>query len=314
VGVRFPSLERRSFGVGFDLPWGAPIGFLPTPAGDRIAPRVRRFLDRHAGRFSHVFASWQPCGRNALDLADYAPAWDSLFADLPGFPARALHHTALNLGAPRGDDRTRLFEFTNALVARYGLGWVNEDLGLWSLAGKPLPYPLPPYLTEAGLAAAVGNVAECQRALTVPLLVEFPGFSEGVSLTLGRLDAYEFFRAVVVETDSPATLDLGHLLSWRWLKGHRGEALYDGLDRLPLAHCFEIHLSGCELRGPAFHDAHHGVLLPEQLELLRRLLPICPNLKAITYEDPRFDDDGTLLPETRPGFEALAEIVAAWTR
>ena len=109
------------------------------------------------------------------------------------------------------------------------------------------------------------------------------------------------------------TLDTGHLLSYQWLLGHRGEDLYGDLERLPLDRCFEIHLSGCELEGERFHDRHHGVLLKEQLELLERLVPLCPNLRAVTYEDPVFDAEGALSAETRPWFEALRERVHART-
>src|SRR4051812_34634504 len=88
------------FGVGLDLPWGAPIGFVPTPArGDAVAPRVVRFLEAHAGRFEHLFVSWQPRSRSRLDPADYIDVYDDLFARIPSFPVRALHHTAFNLGA-----------------------------------------------------------------------------------------------------------------------------------------------------------------------------------------------------------------------
>jgi uncharacterized protein (UPF0276 family) len=117
--------------------------------------------------------------------------------------------------------------------------------------------------------------------------------------------AYDFFRIVVEETGSPATLDVGHLLSYQWLRGRRGEALFGELDLLPLDHCFEIHLSGCAIADGRFLDMHHGVLLDEQLDLLGRLAPRCPHLRAVTYEDPRFDDDGALLPETAPSFERL---------
>ena len=50
-----------------------------------------------------------------------------------------------------------LLELTNRLVEAYQFAWINEDLGLWSIRGKPLPYPLSPYLTAAGLRAAVRN-------------------------------------------------------------------------------------------------------------------------------------------------------------
>jgi uncharacterized protein (UPF0276 family) len=294
--------------VGLDLPWGAPIGFAFDPArGDVVAGCVVRFLGRHAPDFSHLFVSWQPRSRSRLDPREYFPAFDDLFARVPPFAHRALHQTAFNLGALEPYDRGPIVDFTDAFAERYGLAWVNEDLGLWSLHGRPLPYPLPPYLTAAGLRAAVRNTAAVQGRLSIPLLVEFPGFADGTSLTLGTLHAYDFFRRVVEETGSPATLDVGHLLSYQWLLGRRGEGLYDDLDRLPLDHCFEIHLSGCAIVDGRFFDAHHGVLLDEQIELLSRLAPRCPHLRAVTYEDPRFDDDGALLPETAQGFARLRE-------
>jgi uncharacterized protein (UPF0276 family) len=298
--------------VGLDLPWGAPIGFGFDPErGDVVEDRVVRFLCRHAGDFAHLFVSWQPRSRSRLDPREYFAAYDDLFSRIPPFAPRALHQTAFNLGALEPYDRGLVADFTDALAERYGFAWVNEDLGLWSIRGRPLPYPLPPYLTPSGLRAAVHNVAEVQRRLSIPLLVEFPGFADGTSLTIGKMHAYDFFRCVVEESGSPATLDVGHLLSYQWLRGHRGEALFADLDRLPLDHCFEIHLSGCAMVDGRFLDAHHGVLLDEQLDLLLRLAPRCPHLRAVTYEDPRFDDEGTLLPETASSFARLRTLATS---
>jgi uncharacterized protein (UPF0276 family) len=297
-----------------DLPWGGPIGFECDPVfGDRVAPRVVRYLREHAADFRYLFVSWQPKNRSRLDPADYFPAWDGLFEALgDAYPVRGLHQTTFNLGALEPYDTAPIVAFTNALCERYHLAWVNEDLGLWSLHGRPLPYPLPPYLTKGGLEAAIRNTREVQAALVVPLVVEFPGFSDGTSFYVGDLDAYDFFATLVEATGSPCTLDVGHLLSWRWIRGHRGEALYGGLERLPTEACCEIHLSGCETAGDAFFDYHHGVLMDEQLELLRRLMPLCPNLRGVTYEDPKFDTAGTLAPRALPGWRALRRQVAAW--
>jgi uncharacterized protein (UPF0276 family) len=77
-------------------------------------------------------------------------------------------------------------------------------------------------------------------------------------------------------------------------------------------HCLEIHLSGCAISSGRFMDFHHGILLDEQFELLSRLLPCCPNLRAITYEDPKFDERGELLAATRASFERLRAQVARW--
>ena len=313
AGVRFPTLPRRGLGIGLDLRWGDPVGFIALPDGsDGIAPALRAFLASQTGACAHTFFSWQPRDRGRLRLADYAPGWDQLCALLPLSLPRALHHTALNLAALGGAPRTALLDFTNALCDRYGFGWINEDVGFWSVGGRPVPYPLPPLLDAVGLRACIRNVRECQRALQAPLVLEFPGFSAGVSLVMGAVDAYDFFRELCVETAAPVTLDIAHLLSWRWWQGFRGEALYDELERLPLAHAFEIHLSGCEIAGDRFIDAHHGRLLDEQFALLERLLPLCPNLRAVTFEDPRIDETGALEAPSARSLVRLRALCAPW--
>jgi len=299
--------------VGLDLPWGAPIGFQreAAPGRDRVTDKVARFLARYADDFGYGFISYQPRDRALPHAADLAAAYDDVLGRMHG--PRALHHTVLNLGACEPYPRDAIIEFTNDLIARHQFAWVNEDLGLWSLGGRPLPYPLPPQLTTAGLSACVRNVRAVADGLTAPLVIEFPGFAEGLSLEVGSLDAYDFFRRVVSDAGVAATLDVGHLLSYRWRHGHRGEALYADLERLPLAATFELHLSGCAIiDGERFMDYHHGVLLDEQLELTARLLPLCPNLQAITYEDPKFDAEGALIPSAVPNYLRLKALVAEW--
>lgn len=302
---------RLGLGVGLDLPWSGPYGFVDG----RIAPRTRRFLERHADRFAYMFASWQPRDRSVPRAADYFAAFDDLFAGLP-YRDKALHPTALNLASPTYD-RTAIIDLVNALVERYGLRWVNEDLGLWSVLGRPLPYPQPPPLTARGIACCTAICRDVDARLAAPLVVEFPGFEvtrppQRATWLHGTLDAYDVFREIVEGAGVHCNLDTGHLLTWRWLAGHRGDALLDGLDRLPLDRCIEIHCAGTVATADGIVDAHHGVLLDMQLELARRLMARCPALRVVTYEDPRFDDDGVLPPELAASLDALDACVRAW--
>ena len=311
--VRFPSLPGRSLGVGLDLPWGAPHGFVIDETGaDAPSDRLTCFLAHHTGGMGHAFVSWQPRSRSRLDPSDYHASWDALMATVPDGVVPALHHTALNLAHSDRYEREDLLAFTNALIERYGMAWVNEDLGYWSIDGKPLPYPLPPLLTDDGLAVAVDSVVQCQDGLDAPLLVEFPGFSQDWSLRLGDIDAYDFFREVVHRSDSPCTLDTGHLLSWRWLVRHRGPALLGELERLPLEHCFEVHLSGARIAGERFYDTHDGGILDEQIALLEALLVRCPNLQAVTFEDPHLLPDGAMDDTSARSFARIRAACAGW--
>jgi uncharacterized protein (UPF0276 family) len=311
--TRFPAMPHPGLGVGLDLAWGSPFGLVRDPVrGDGPAPRTQAYLEGGKG-WTHFFASWQPRNRNRLDAREYFDAFDAVFGLLEPGCVRALHQTTFNLAGAGPYDRAAVVELTNVLIERYDLAWVNEDLGIWSLGGCQVPYPLPPYPTDAGLDTAIANTRFVQERLAAPLLVEFPGYSEGTKILEGPWHGYDFFRELIEQTGSPATLDTGHLLSHQWLRGRRGEDLFDELERLPLEACFEIHLSGCQIVGDRFIDAHHGVLLDEQLRLLELLLQRCPNVRAITYEDPRFDAQGVLIPRARPSFATLEKIVSQWT-
>src|SRR5947208_2869823 len=96
----FPCAPRQlQLGVGLDLPWGGAIVY-DAARGDGVARGVVRFLERHVDDFGHLFVSWQPRDRAALDARDYYAAYDDLFARVGDrYAVRAIHQTALNLGA-----------------------------------------------------------------------------------------------------------------------------------------------------------------------------------------------------------------------
>ncbi|MER6913587.1 DUF692 family multinuclear iron-containing protein [Streptomyces sp. NPDC000594] len=314
------TVTRLGLGLVMDMPWGGGslgsrgVGFVETPDGGDVSPRVRAFLRRHGGDFAYACPSFQPRSRAAVRAADYLPAYDRFFAELPAGTVRALHQTELNMGTPEPYDRGPAIDFTNRLTERYDLAWVVEDLGIWSLRGCPLPYPLPPPLTERGLEIATRNTAEAARRLVPPLHVEFPGFTEGGSFRLGKADAFVSFARLAEDADVHVTLDVGHLLSYQWLRGRTGRHMFDGIDALPLSRCRELHLSGCQIVGGKFRDLHHGVLLDEQLELTEYLLPRCPGLLAISYEDPMFREDGRLVERSRRNYERLRALAGAWRK
>jgi len=312
VTARRAIRSAMGLGVGMDLPWGAPIGF--DPLTNRVTDRVERYLRRDIDKFAYLFFAFQPRGFWALDPASYVDAYRSLRALLPVDLPWAFHHTILNLGSVEEYDRTRIFDFTNALIAEFGFAWVVEDIGIWSMGGMPMPYPQPPYFTADALDVVVRNVAEAVNALDAPLHIEFPGVTDKVTIVVGDMDAYDYFKMLAERADAWVTIDVGHLLGWRWLTGHRGADLYEELSRLPLDRCRELHLSGCGISRGRFLDLHHGVLMDEQLDLTELLLERCPNLVGVTYEDPRYDDAGRLVEKSLPNVERLRALVGEWAR
>jgi uncharacterized protein len=312
------SSPRVRFGLLMDMPWGGgqlgrrDVGFTETPDGGDITPRVRAFFRRHGGDFGYAALAFQPRSRAITRVADYARAYDRFYQALPAGLGRAFHQTEFNMGTPERYDRRPVADFTNELAARYRFSWVVEDLGIWSIRGCALPYPLPPPLTEPGLEIATRNAAETARLLELPLHVEFPGFTEGGSFYLGQLDAFEYFARLAEDADVWVTFDVGHLLSYQWLSGRAGTSMFDEIDTLPLSRCRELHLSGCQIVNGKFRDLHHGVLLDEQIELTEYLLPRCPNLVGVSYEDPMYRDNGQLVEKSRRNYGRLKALVEHW--
>ncbi len=313
MAITFPNVsEKLGLGVGLDMPWGDPFGF--NIGENRPAEKVLNFIDRYSDDFKYGFISCHPKSRGKLKSENYIEAFSVFFDQAKNFKARALHHTFLNLGAIEPYDKDLICDFTNDIIEEFNIKWINEDLGIWSIRGKTLPYPLPPYLTNNGLKACIKNIEEYQLKLKVPVLIEFPGFTDGTNFFIGRIHAFDYFNKLVRETNSPITLDTGHIISYQWLLGKRGEDLYSDLDRLPLEHCFEIHLSGCQIVKDKFMDFHHGVIMDEQIKLLSTLIPLCPNLKAITYEDPKFDNNGVIISKAKANYLALKKITEQWEK
>ncbi len=309
---------KKQFGMGMDLMWNSPNGFMPTINNFALSPSLKKFLKKNAVHFDHLFFSLQPRDYdlilNPKRIYEYFKNYDEFLEMTPALKDNiSLHHTFLNMGSMEYYPREKVAELTNILIDHYKLKWVNEDLGIWSIKGKNLPYPLPPVLNNEGLKASINNVAFYKKNLLTPLYVEFPGFSDGHSFFLGKENAFDFYKMVIEESDAHAVLDTGHILSYQWILGHKGAALFDLLeDKLPFDHCKEIHLSGCSIVGDKFMDFHHGIILDEQLALLKFLIKRCKKLESITFEDPKFDQSGNLIPKSIANFKNLQEIAQKW--
>ncbi|MBJ6363196.1 DUF692 family multinuclear iron-containing protein [Paenibacillus sp. GCM10012307] len=313
--IKFPNISKKlGLGMGMDLPWGQEVGFVSTNHGDSITPKMKIFFNSYKDEFNYLFFAFQPKNRNFLKAEEYFEGYDSLFAEVPNIEARAFHQTILNMGAMEDYQKDQIIDFTNKIVERYDIKWIVEDLGLWSIKGKSVPFPLPPYLTDEGLQACIDNINVYKEGINVPISVEFPGFTEGTNFFIGSMNGFDFFQKLVEETNVPVTLDIGHILSYQWLIGNTHEKMFDGLEKLPFDNCFEFHLSGCQIIKGKFRDLHHGILLDEQIDLLEYLLPKCPNLKAITYEDPQYTDEGILIPKSQKNYQRMKEIVSKWEK
>jgi uncharacterized protein (UPF0276 family) len=300
---------RVSLGVGLDMPWGTSPGFKRMAERDDVDTRLTQYLDRHACELGHFFFAFQPKNRDHLRAADYFSAYDALFEHLSEIRNFAFHHTMLNVCGDDQYDRRRLLAFTNEIVKRYRIKWINEDIGVWSLGGKPLPYPLPPLLDKGSLQQAKRVVRDIQTQLDCPFVLEFPGFTDGSSLLIGDIDAFDFFSELAEATGSWVNLDTGHVLSYLSLCSRLGRSVPD-LSRLPLARCFEVHLAGSRFVNGKFQDTHDGCLVQQQFDLLVYLLHHCHELRAVTFEDPRLLQTGEFDLTSQQSWATLTNVVS----
>jgi uncharacterized protein (UPF0276 family) len=314
MAARFPiGTTKVELGVGLDLQWDQDPGLVKDPIrGDVVSDRVVELLHDRAASASHLTICWQPRRRTHVEARDYFPAYDDLFGRIGHrFASRALHHTSLSRRAVEAYRRGELLEVTNALADRYGFAWVSEDVGLWPIQGKP-PNATGPRLDQEGLWSAIRHARVVRAGLEVPLLVDFPGFATSAGAHEGPIHAYDFFRAVAEEADVAVAFDTAKLLAHQWERDRRGADLFGELEKLPLARCYEIHVSGRDAKSGRSFGGPGDALLDAQLGLLERLAPVCPNVRVIAYEGPLFDANGEPSKATIDGFARLRDAVASW--
>ena len=281
--------------------------------GDVVSDDVVAWLEEQALTSTHLSVSWQPRRRTHVEAKDYFPAYDDLFARVGNrFATRALHHTALSRRVVEAYRRGELLEVTNALVDRYGFGWVSEDVGLWPIGAKP-PSGAGPRLNQEGLWAAVRHARVVRAALEVPLLIDFPGFANNAGAHEGPIHAYDFFRVIAEDADVAATFDVAKFLSYQWQRRRRGPEMFAEMEKLPLSRCFEIHVSGRDAMSGRSFEGPADLLFDAQLEMVERLIPLCPNVRVVAYDGLLFEARAGLAAATMSGFARLRQVIAAWT-
>jgi uncharacterized protein (UPF0276 family) len=301
-------MKHLGLGLGLDTPWGSPRGFQAS-----VGSALELYLKKYGEHFETFFFSFQRRSYSALKSQDYLAGFEEIYRQASRFSKRVnLHHTMLNLGSTLPYEREQILRVTNELSEKIPFGWINEDVGIWFLDGKSVPYPLPPILTAESLKICTETVRHVMSELQNPLSIEFPGITDGASFHVGDLDLYDFFADLADRSQSLVTLDTGHLLGWEWKQKRFGDEMYRHLEKFPFHQVVEIHMAGSESKNGEFIDRHHGILLPEQFELLEFLVPRCPNLKIVTYEDPKFDLQGNLIQAALPSFERLKARVEKW--
>ncbi len=191
-----------------------------------------------------------------------------------------------SVGCPIGGTRTLLHEHAAALresIRRLDPPWVSEHLSFneFDLAGQRhfAGFLLPPIALPASVAIASRNIAAFATCAGRPML-----FETGVNYLQpqpGELSDGAFVAAIAERSDCGILLDLHNV----WTNERNGrQSLRDFVAELPLDRVVEVHLAGGEALDGYWLDAHGGLTPPELLTLAAEIIPLLPNLKAITFE------------------------------
>lgn len=183
-----------------------------------------------------------------------------------------------------------------AHVQAVGSPWFAQDCAYCFWDGGPgyasqFGWFIPPILNRASLDRAVDRVREVRDRVPVPVAIEPPP----VTFAVGSMPLFEFFGELAERADCALLLDMGHLVSWELATGR---PVTDALAALPRERVVEVHVAGGEIEahagGAVYIDAHERPVQPRTWEMLERMLPVLPALRAVCFECEGIEEHAVL--------------------
>lgn len=215
-----------------------------------------------------------------------------------------LHFLDLNLDEPEDFDEPWLLAL-NRLIERMRPAWLCGDAGTWHMGRREPAHMLllPPILSRESAKRYADGIVRLREATGLEVLPENPPGTAFV----GDLHILDFFALVTEYADTGLLLDAAHLSIFQGLQGLEATA---GLDDFPIERIVEVHIAGGKERverGFTFIEDDHGPIpQPGALQILERIAPHAPNLRAVVFECER---NGAA--SVRAGFEQIHGVLAA---
>ncbi len=195
------------------------------------------------------------------------------------------HPSCINFCGTHANSQ-RWLQATAAHIGAVASPWFAQDCAycFWQddfSYSTSLGYFIPPIFNRASLNIAIERVREVQAVMPVPVAIEPPP----MAFQIGTMTLCDFFGELAEATDCAILLDMGHLVSYEMASGRR---IAQELDHLPRERVIEVHIAGGRLRkaadGPVYVDAHEAPILDETWQMLRQMLPVLSNVKAVCFE------------------------------
>ena len=229
--------------------------------GLAYGPGIVEFVDAHPGQVDYI--------EIPFEQLRHAPALGALRDVAP----LILHCASLSIAGfvPPGAG-------TVAAVADHarstGTPWIGEHLAFIAAdaldddaAATTLSYTVCPQLSEQTLQRVAENLAALRQRLPVPLILEnSPQYFAVPGSTMGMAD---FIAAVAERCDVELLLYLSHFLITAL---NTGVDPLREIDKLPLEHVLEVHVSGLKRQSGIVWDDHATPAPPLVFELLERVM------------------------------------------
>ncbi|MGK0296944.1 MAG: hypothetical protein ACI9XC_000544 [Gammaproteobacteria bacterium] len=183
-------------------------------------------------------------------------------------------------------------EATALQIKKVGSPWFAQDCAycFWEEGpgySSQFGYFIPPILNKASLKRAIERVREVQAIIPVTVAIEPPP----VTFVVGSISVFSFFGELADQTDCAILLDMGHLVSYEMANG---KAVTDALQALPQERVIEVHIAGGRIKedkqGSVYIDAHEWNIQDQTWQMLDRMLPELPNVKAVCFECEGVDE------------------------
>jgi uncharacterized protein (UPF0276 family) len=214
---------------------------------------------------------------------------DHLMAPLKDICAHlpmVVHGVELSIGSAHGWNQSyihMLKRFRSCLPFL----WHSEHLSFQTVQGPDglvadtgIPLPLP--ATQEVLDMVVGRCRALQAQFEGPFLLENPvHYLSDLPHDPTVGDDIDLMNQVCQQSDSYMLLDLHNVYC---NAVNHGFDAWAAVQRFDLNRVMEIHVSGGRLESGYWTDAHEGRVPDPVWALLESTLPLCPNVRGVTYE------------------------------
>lgn len=203
------------------------------------------------------------------------------------------HGLELSLGSADGLDPGYLRKFA-AIVDRLNPPWWSEHIAFTRAGGVRIGHLAPIPFNRDALDVLCQNVAEVQKRISRPLILE--NITYVVRMPESTMSEAAFLTAVCERTGCGLLLDVTNLYTNAVNHGFDSHEL---LRSLPLSRIVQLHFAGGHWRDGVLIDSHSAATPEPIWALLDEVLRLAPVKGVILERDENLPPFAELLPELR---------------